>query len=73
MTCILSMWKLALCAPWIMSVLISAHMAAMSSFVRVADGVVYLRLEGSCHGCPSSTITMKLAVEKAIEEAAPEV
>ena len=41
--------------------------------VRVADGVAYLRLEGSCHGCPSSTITMKLAVEKAIEEAAPEV
>ena len=40
---------------------------------RVADGVAYLRLEGSCHGCPSSTITMKLAVEKAIEEAAPEV
>ena len=41
--------------------------------VRVAAGVAYLRLEGSCHGCPSSTITMKLAVEKAIEEAAPEV
>jgi len=35
--------------------------------------VVHLRLEGSCHGCPSSTVTMKLAVEKAIEEAAPEV
>lgn len=39
----------------------------------VNDGVVQLRLEGSCHGCPSSTVTMKLAVEKAIEEAAPEV
>jgi Fe-S cluster biogenesis protein NfuA/nitrite reductase/ring-hydroxylating ferredoxin subunit len=39
----------------------------------VTDGVVHLRLEGSCHGCPSSTVTMKLAVEKAIEEAAPEV
>jgi Fe-S cluster biogenesis protein NfuA len=38
------------------------------------DGIVVrLRLEGSCKGCPSSTITMKLAVEKAIEEAAPEV
>jgi Fe-S cluster biogenesis protein NfuA/nitrite reductase/ring-hydroxylating ferredoxin subunit len=41
--------------------------------LRVMGGVVYLRLEGSCHGCPSSTITMKLAIEKAIEEAAPEV
>ncbi len=39
----------------------------------VADGVVRLRLEGSCHGCPSSTVTMKLAIERAIEEAAPEV
>jgi Fe-S cluster biogenesis protein NfuA len=38
------------------------------------DGdVVRLRLEGSCKSCPSSTITMKLAVEKAIEEAAPEI
>jgi Fe-S cluster biogenesis protein NfuA/nitrite reductase/ring-hydroxylating ferredoxin subunit len=39
----------------------------------VREGVVSLRLEGSCHGCPSSTLTMKLAIEKAIEEAAPEV
>jgi Fe-S cluster biogenesis protein NfuA/nitrite reductase/ring-hydroxylating ferredoxin subunit len=39
----------------------------------VQEGVVHLRLEGSCHGCPSSTVTMKLAIEKAIEEAAPEV
>jgi len=39
----------------------------------VNEGIVHLRLEGSCHGCPSSTVTMKLAIEKAIEEAAPEV
>jgi Fe-S cluster biogenesis protein NfuA/nitrite reductase/ring-hydroxylating ferredoxin subunit len=39
----------------------------------VNEGVVHLRLEGSCDGCPSSTVTMKLAIEKAIEEAAPEV
>ena len=32
-----------------------------------------LRLEGSCDGCPSSTMTVKLAIERAIEEAAPEV
>ncbi|HEY6377954.1 MAG TPA: NifU family protein [Candidatus Dormibacteraeota bacterium] len=38
------------------------------------DGeVVRLRLEGSCHGCPSSAMTMRLAVEKAIFEAAPDV
>jgi Fe-S cluster biogenesis protein NfuA/nitrite reductase/ring-hydroxylating ferredoxin subunit len=37
------------------------------------EGVVRLRLEGSCDGCPSSTQTVKLAIERAIEEAAPEV
>jgi Fe-S cluster biogenesis protein NfuA len=41
--------------------------------LEIADDVVHLRLEGSCHGCPSSTVTMKLAIEKAIEEAAPEI
>jgi Fe-S cluster biogenesis protein NfuA/nitrite reductase/ring-hydroxylating ferredoxin subunit len=37
------------------------------------DGVVRLRLLGSCDGCPSSSVTLKLAVEGAIEAAAPEV
>lgn len=37
------------------------------------DGVVGLRLEGSCDGCPSSTVTVKLAIERAILAAAPEV
>src|SRR6202453_5377708 len=37
------------------------------------SGAVTLRLEGSCHGCPSSSATLKLAVEEAIYEAAPDV
>ena len=32
-----------------------------------------LRLLGSCQGCPSSSVTLKFAVEDAIESAAPEV
>jgi Fe-S cluster biogenesis protein NfuA len=36
-------------------------------------GAVYLRLLGSCDGCPSSTVTLQLAVEAAIIEAAPEI
>ena len=36
-------------------------------------GTVRLRLLGSCDGCPSSSVTLKLAVEGAIETAAPEV
>jgi Fe-S cluster biogenesis protein NfuA len=39
----------------------------------VADGVVHLRLEGSCNGCPSSSATLRSAVEEAIQRAAPDV
>ena len=39
----------------------------------VEEGVVRLRLEGSCHGCASSALTLKLAIEEAIYEAAPDV
>jgi Fe-S cluster biogenesis protein NfuA/nitrite reductase/ring-hydroxylating ferredoxin subunit len=39
----------------------------------VEDGVVRLRLEGSCEGCPSSTMTLRLAIEEAIHQAAPEI
>ncbi|MGH3752153.1 MAG: NifU family protein [Pseudonocardiaceae bacterium] len=37
------------------------------------DGTVRLRLAGSCDGCPSSAITVKMAIEKGIEDVAPEV
>jgi Fe-S cluster biogenesis protein NfuA len=36
------------------------------------DGVVRLRLLGSCDGCPSSSVTLQLAVEGAVEAAAPD-
>jgi Fe-S cluster biogenesis protein NfuA/nitrite reductase/ring-hydroxylating ferredoxin subunit len=39
----------------------------------VEDGVVRLALQGSCNGCPSSTATLKLAIEDAIHRAAPDV
>lgn len=41
--------------------------------LSVADGVAYLRLEGTCHGCPSSTATLKQAIEEAIFKVAPDV
>jgi Fe-S cluster biogenesis protein NfuA len=37
------------------------------------DGSVTLRMLGSCDGCPSSAVTLTLAVETAIRDAAPEV
>lgn len=36
-------------------------------------GQVHLRLQGSCDGCPASSLTVKMAIETAILEAAPEV
>jgi Fe-S cluster biogenesis protein NfuA len=36
-------------------------------------GAVLLRLLGSCDGCPSSSVTLQMAVERAIGEAAPEI
>jgi Fe-S cluster biogenesis protein NfuA/nitrite reductase/ring-hydroxylating ferredoxin subunit len=42
-------------------------------YVGVTDGVARLRLEGSCHGCPSSTATVELAISGAVKDAAPEV
>jgi Fe-S cluster biogenesis protein NfuA len=39
----------------------------------VTDGKVRLRLEGNCRNCSSSSSTLKLAVERAIYEAAPDV
>jgi Fe-S cluster biogenesis protein NfuA len=36
-------------------------------------GAVLIRLLGSCDGCPSASMTLQLAVERAITEAAPEI
>jgi Fe-S cluster biogenesis protein NfuA/nitrite reductase/ring-hydroxylating ferredoxin subunit len=41
--------------------------------VAVEDGVANLRLAGTCNGCPSSSATMRLAVEEAVLKAAPEL
>jgi len=41
--------------------------------IDAAAGAVHLNLLGSCHGCPSSTVTLRMAVETAIADAAPEI
>lgn len=41
--------------------------------VGVDDGVVKLRLMGACGSCPSSTITLKAGIERALMEEIPEV
>ena len=39
----------------------------------VEDGIARLRLAGSCSGCGASQVTMELAIERAIEELAPDL
>jgi Fe-S cluster biogenesis protein NfuA/nitrite reductase/ring-hydroxylating ferredoxin subunit len=39
----------------------------------IVDGVVRLSFSGSCKSCPSSAVTLELAVEDAVRTAAPEI
>ena len=39
----------------------------------ISEGVVRLKLQGTCRGCPSSAETLKSAIEAAIYAAAPDV
>jgi Fe-S cluster biogenesis protein NfuA/nitrite reductase/ring-hydroxylating ferredoxin subunit len=41
--------------------------------IGIESNVARLRLEGSCDGCPSSTMTLKLAIEEAVQKAAPDL
>jgi len=36
-------------------------------------GVVYLRMQGACQGCPSSTATLKMGIENMLRHYIPEV
>jgi Fe-S cluster biogenesis protein NfuA len=42
-------------------------------FHEFADGVVYLHMQGSCSGCPSSTATLKAGIENMLRHYIPEV
>ncbi len=41
--------------------------------VEVENGVVKVRLQGACAGCPMSQMTLKNGIEKIIKEEVPEV
>ena len=42
-------------------------------FHSFEDGVVYLTMQGSCSGCPSSTATLKAGIENMLRHYLPEV
>lgn len=42
-------------------------------FVDYEDGVVKVRLQGACAGCPMSQMTVKNGIEKMLKQEVPEV
>jgi Fe-S cluster biogenesis protein NfuA len=38
-----------------------------------ADGVVKVKLQGACHGCPGAAMTLKMGVERMLKANVPEV
>ncbi len=41
--------------------------------VDIVDGIVKVRLVGACVGCPSSAMTLKMGIERAIRAEVPEI
>jgi len=41
--------------------------------INVDDGRVELKLTGACAGCPMSTLTLKLGIERILKQEIPEV
>lgn len=42
-------------------------------FHKFENGTVYLFMQGSCAGCPSSTMTLKMGIEGRLKEAVPSI
>ncbi len=59
---------LALCRPYLQADQGDVELVAISD-----DGIVELRLHGTCSICPMSRMTLRAGVERAILRAAPEV
>jgi Fe-S cluster biogenesis protein NfuA len=54
------------------------YIASHRGHVEVVDfdeseGVLLVRLGGTCHGCSASTVTLKQGIESRLREAVPEV
>jgi len=41
--------------------------------VEVNDGTVKVKLTGACAGCPMSTMTLKMGIEKILKQEVPEI
>lgn len=41
--------------------------------IEVKDGIVKLKLQGACHGCPMSQMTLKMGIERELKRQLPEI
>ena len=41
--------------------------------VNEEDGIVHIRFQGSCQGCPSSAMTLQMGIENEIKTSIPEI
>jgi Fe-S cluster biogenesis protein NfuA len=37
------------------------------------DGVVKVKLQGACHGCPGAAMTLKMGVERMLKKSIPQI
>ncbi len=44
-----------------------------AELVEVSDGTVKVSLTGACAGCPMSTMTLKMGIEKILKQEIPEI
>jgi len=51
---------------------VAMHGGAIN-LLEVKNGIVYVKMAGGCHGCASSTATLKQGVEQAVRTRVPEV
>ena len=42
-------------------------------FVAIEQGIVKVKLQGACRGCPMGQMTVKSVVEQAIKDEVPEI
>ena len=42
-------------------------------FVSCTDGVVSVRLQGACSSCPHAAMTLKMGVERHLQQQLPEI
>lgn len=41
--------------------------------IDVVDGIVKVKLQGACHGCPMAAMTLQMGIERVIKSQIPEI